>query len=92
MAELAHRHNIIDGVVHDKLYLPGLVKLRRLVDMGFFGRILSKREEKKEEKGEKEEVEMSKRVKKQRKSKKKEKNKLKEKQLIEKKRVREKKK
>ncbi|MES6501143.1 hypothetical protein U6T51_12230, partial [Cutibacterium acnes] len=45
MAELAHRHNIIDGVVHDKLYLPGLVKLRRLVDMGFFGRILSMRGE-----------------------------------------------
>lgn len=33
------------GVVHDKLYLPGLVKLRRLVDEGFFGRILSLRGE-----------------------------------------------
>ena len=33
------------GVVHDKLYLPGLVKLRRLVDGGFFGRILSVRGE-----------------------------------------------
>ncbi|MBN9095860.1 Gfo/Idh/MocA family protein, partial [Pandoraea pnomenusa] len=33
------------GVVHDKLYLPGLVKLRRLVDEGFFGRILSIRGE-----------------------------------------------
>jgi predicted dehydrogenase len=31
--------------VHDKLYLPGLVKLRRLVDEGFFGRILSIRGE-----------------------------------------------
>jgi len=31
--------------VHDKLYLPGLVKLRRLVDEGFFGRILSLRGE-----------------------------------------------
>lgn len=33
------------GVVHDKLYLPGLVKLRRLIDEGFFGRILSLRGE-----------------------------------------------
>ncbi len=33
------------GVVHDKLYLPGLVKLRRLVDEGFFGRLLSLRGE-----------------------------------------------
>ena len=32
-------------MVHDKLYLPGLVKLRRLVDEGFFGRILSLRGE-----------------------------------------------
>ena len=31
--------------MHDKLYLPGLVKLRRLVDEGFFGRILSLRGE-----------------------------------------------
>ena len=31
--------------MHDKLYLPGLVKLRRLVDEGFFGRILSIRGE-----------------------------------------------
>lgn len=45
LATLARRHGIIDGVVHDKLYLPGLVKLRRLVDMGFFGRILSMRGE-----------------------------------------------
>jgi len=33
------------GVVHDKIYLPGLRKLRRLVDEGFFGRILSLRGE-----------------------------------------------
>jgi predicted dehydrogenase len=32
-------------VVHDKLYLPGLQKLRRLIDSGFFGRILSVRGE-----------------------------------------------
>lgn len=35
----------ITGVVHDKLYLPGLVKLKRLIDLGFFGRILSVRGE-----------------------------------------------
>jgi predicted dehydrogenase len=29
------------GVVQDKLFLPGLVKIRRLVESGFFGRILS---------------------------------------------------
>ncbi|MBO0870961.1 MAG: Gfo/Idh/MocA family oxidoreductase [Micromonosporaceae bacterium] len=33
------------GVVQDKLFLPGLRKLRRLVDSGFFGRILSIRGE-----------------------------------------------
>jgi predicted dehydrogenase len=33
------------GVVQDKLWLPGLVKLRRLIDEGFFGRILSVRGE-----------------------------------------------
>jgi predicted dehydrogenase len=32
-------------VVHDKLYLPGLRKLARLIDSGFFGRILSVRGE-----------------------------------------------
>ena len=31
--------------MHDKLYLPGLMKLKRLVDGGFFGRILSVRGE-----------------------------------------------
>ncbi|NYI99896.1 putative dehydrogenase [Nocardioides thalensis] len=41
----AERHGIINGVVHDKLYLPGLMKLKRLVDGGFFGRILSVRGE-----------------------------------------------
>jgi predicted dehydrogenase len=41
----AAKHGIINGVVHDKLYLPGLMKLKRLVDSGFFGRILSVRGE-----------------------------------------------
>lgn len=34
-----------NGVVQDKLWLPGIVKLRRLIDQGFFGRILSIRGE-----------------------------------------------
>jgi predicted dehydrogenase len=33
------------GVVQDKLWLPGLLKLRRLIQSGFFGRILSVRGE-----------------------------------------------
>jgi predicted dehydrogenase len=33
------------GVVQDKLWLPGLLKLRYLIDTGFFGRILSVRGE-----------------------------------------------
>jgi predicted dehydrogenase len=34
-----------NGVVQDKLWLPGLLKLRLLMDSGFFGRILSVRGE-----------------------------------------------
>ena len=45
LARMAENAGIVAGVVHDKLYLPGLVKLRRLVDEGFFGRILSMRGE-----------------------------------------------
>ncbi|MEE6286963.1 Gfo/Idh/MocA family oxidoreductase [Georgenia sp. MJ173] len=45
LARLAQQTGVTAGVVHDKLYLPGLVKLRRLVDEGFFGRILSLRGE-----------------------------------------------
>ena len=41
----AERAGAVTGVVHDKLYLPGLRKLRRLIDSGFFGRILSVRGE-----------------------------------------------
>jgi predicted dehydrogenase len=41
----AREKGVINGVVHDKLYLPGLVKLKRLIDAGFFGRILSVRGE-----------------------------------------------
>jgi len=45
LARLAKHAEIIDGVVHDKLYLPGLIKLRHLIDEGFFGRILTMRGE-----------------------------------------------
>jgi predicted dehydrogenase len=45
LARLQETTGVTAGVVHDKLYLPGLVKLRRLVDEGFFGRILSLRGE-----------------------------------------------
>nr|WP_243847349.1 Gfo/Idh/MocA family oxidoreductase [Microbacterium ulmi] len=45
LARLAGAAGIKTGVVHDKLYLPGLQKLRRLIDSGFFGRVLSIRGE-----------------------------------------------
>jgi predicted dehydrogenase len=45
LARLAASTGVTCGVVHDKLYLPGLLKLRRLIDSGFFGRILSVRGE-----------------------------------------------
>ena len=45
LARLAEAAGIKNGVVHDKLYLPGFQKLKRLIDSGFFGRILSVRGE-----------------------------------------------
>ncbi len=45
LAQLADRRGVKHGVVQDKLYLPGIRKLKRLVDDGFFGRILSVRGE-----------------------------------------------
>ena len=45
LARLAKAAGIKNGVVHDKLYLPGLQKLKRLIDSGFFGQILSVRGE-----------------------------------------------
>jgi predicted dehydrogenase len=45
LVRAAESAGIIHGVVHDKLFLPGLMKLKRLVDAGFFGRILSVRGE-----------------------------------------------
>jgi predicted dehydrogenase len=43
LARLAAKAGVINGVVQDKLFLPGIIKLRRLVDSGFFGRVLSVR-------------------------------------------------
>ena len=43
--KLARIHGVKNGVVHDKLYLPGLIKLKRLRDSGFFGKIISVRGE-----------------------------------------------
>ncbi|WP_051764499.1 Gfo/Idh/MocA family protein [Saccharothrix syringae] len=45
LARLADAAGVKHGVVADKLYLPGIRKLRRLVDGGFFGRVLSVRGE-----------------------------------------------
>jgi predicted dehydrogenase len=43
LAKAARAAGVTNGVVHDKLFLPGVVKLRRLVKEGFFGRVLSVR-------------------------------------------------
>jgi predicted dehydrogenase len=43
LAESARAAGITHGVVQDKLFLPGMIKLRRLVREGFFGRVLSVR-------------------------------------------------
>ncbi|WUH79000.1 Gfo/Idh/MocA family oxidoreductase [Streptomyces sp. NBC_00435] len=45
LARLADAAGIKHGVVQDKLFLPGLLKLKRLIDGGFFGEILSVRGE-----------------------------------------------
>ncbi|MDZ4719132.1 MAG: Gfo/Idh/MocA family oxidoreductase [Roseiflexaceae bacterium] len=45
LAKLAHAAGIKHGVVQDKLFLPGMRKLKRLIDGGFFGKILSVRGE-----------------------------------------------
>ncbi|NAZ77321.1 Gfo/Idh/MocA family oxidoreductase [Kineococcus sp. T13] len=45
LARAAARAGVKNGVVHDKLFLPGLLKLKRLVDSGFFGEVLSVRGE-----------------------------------------------
>ena len=43
LAPAAREAGMINGVVQDKLFLPGMIKLRRLIREGFFGRILSAR-------------------------------------------------
>ena len=43
LARLARDAGITHGVVQDKLFLPGVIKLRRLIREGFFGRVLSVR-------------------------------------------------
>ncbi|MDA3645414.1 Gfo/Idh/MocA family oxidoreductase [Saccharopolyspora indica] len=45
LVDAARAAGVVHGVVHDKIFLPGLRKLKRLVDAGFFGRILSVRGE-----------------------------------------------
>ena len=42
---LAQEKGVRHGVVQDKLFLPGLLKLKNLIDGGFFGEILSVRGE-----------------------------------------------
>ncbi len=43
LAAAAREAGITNGVVQDKLFLPGMIKLRRLIKSGFFGRVLSAR-------------------------------------------------
>jgi len=43
--ELCKDAGLKNGVVQDKLWLPGIIKLKRLIEQGFFGRILSVRGE-----------------------------------------------
>ncbi|HMN65563.1 MAG: Gfo/Idh/MocA family oxidoreductase [Burkholderiaceae bacterium] len=43
--EAARKAGVKHGVVQDKLWLPGLLKLKMLIDSGYFGRILSVRGE-----------------------------------------------
>ncbi|MBX3540644.1 MAG: Gfo/Idh/MocA family oxidoreductase [Chelatococcus sp.] len=45
VAQLARARGVKNGVVQDKLYLPGLRKIKMLNEAGFFGRILSVRGE-----------------------------------------------
>jgi predicted dehydrogenase len=43
LAAAARAAGITHGVVQDKLFLPGMIKLRRLMASGFFGRVLAAR-------------------------------------------------
>jgi predicted dehydrogenase len=43
--EICEKAGVKHGVVQDKLWLPGIIKLKRLIENGFFGEILSVRGE-----------------------------------------------
>jgi predicted dehydrogenase len=43
--ELCKNAGVKNGVVQDKLWLPGIIKIKRLIQQGFFGKILSVRGE-----------------------------------------------
>lgn len=43
--EVAQKAGVKNGVVQDKLWLPGMLKIKRLQEQGFFGKILSVRGE-----------------------------------------------
>ena len=45
LARLASSKGLKNGIVQDKLFLPGLLKLRHLIESKFFGRILAARGE-----------------------------------------------
>ena len=45
LVRVARQAGIKHGVVQDKLFLPGLLKLKRVIDSGFLGRLLSVRGE-----------------------------------------------
>ncbi|MFD6879585.1 MULTISPECIES: Gfo/Idh/MocA family protein [unclassified Streptomyces] len=45
LARLAEAAGVKHGVVQDKLFLPGLLKLKHLIEGGFFGEVLSVRGE-----------------------------------------------
>src|SRR5699024_4691887 len=45
LAKRAEEAGVKNGVVQDKLFLPGVMKLKRLLDAGFFGKVLSVRME-----------------------------------------------
>jgi len=45
LAEVCREAGVKNGVVQDKLWLPGMRKIQALIDDGFFGRILSVRGE-----------------------------------------------
>ncbi len=45
LSDLCRKAGVKNGIVQDKLWLPGMIKLKRLIQQGFFGKILSVRGE-----------------------------------------------